>query len=309
MMLPSQNQDRRHHRPGVEFAAVLEQMIRAGMNVARLNFSHGEFSAHRQNIENIRAASKAAGRPVAIMADLSGPKMRIGQIAAEPIQLKAGGRFTLTTEDIVGDQQRVSVSFARLPKVVKPGDKLSLNDGYIQLEVAEVARQRGGVRGHCGRRIALAQRTEPAGHRSRHQRVHGAGSRVSAIRAGAWRGRGQPVLCRRRGGHASRAQGGTRTGPRAFSHREDRAFARPGAARRDSRRGGRHHDRARRSGRGSAHRANRGRTKGHHAPGQPAGQTRHHRHADAGVHDPLIACRRAPRRPTSRTPSSTAPMP
>jgi pyruvate kinase len=113
-------------------------MIRAGMNVARLNFSHGEFSAHGQNIENIRAASKAAGRPVAIMADLSGPKMRIGKIGAEPIQLKVGGRFTLTTEDILGDHQRVSVSFARLPKVVKPGDRLSLNDGYIQLEVAEV---------------------------------------------------------------------------------------------------------------------------------------------------------------------------
>ncbi len=124
--------------PASNSPSVLEEMIRAGMNVARLNFSHGEFSAHRQNIENIRAASKAAGRPVAIMADLSGPKMRIGQIAGEPIQLKAGGSFTLTAEDIIGDQQRVSVSFARLPKVVKPGDKLSLNDGYIQLEVAEV---------------------------------------------------------------------------------------------------------------------------------------------------------------------------
>jgi pyruvate kinase len=124
--------------PASNTMPVLEQMIRAGMNVARLNFSHGEFSAHHQNIENIRAASKAAGRPVAIMADLSGPKMRIGQIAAEPIQLKAGGSFTLTTEDIIGDPQRVSVSFAPLPKVVKRGDKLSLNDGYIQLEVAEV---------------------------------------------------------------------------------------------------------------------------------------------------------------------------
>ena len=139
-------------------------MIRAGMNVARLNFSHGEFEAHRQNIENIRAAAKAADQPVAIMADLSGPKMRIGQFAAEPIQLKAGDRFTLTTEDIVGDQQRVSVSFARLPKVVKPGDKLSLNDGYISARGGGSARQRRGLHGHCGRRIALAQRTEPAGH-------------------------------------------------------------------------------------------------------------------------------------------------
>ena len=124
--------------PASNAPEVLERMIRAGMNVARLNFSHGEFGTHRQNIENVRAASKSAGRPIAIMADLSGPKMRVGQIAAEPIQLKPGERFTLTTENIVGDAERVSVSFARLPKVVKPGDKLSLNDGYIQLEVAEV---------------------------------------------------------------------------------------------------------------------------------------------------------------------------
>jgi pyruvate kinase len=113
-------------------------MIRAGMNVARLNFSHGDFATHKETIRNIRTAARAAGRPVAIMADLSGPKMRIGQFRTEPIQLNPGDRFTLTTEDIIGDQQRVSVSFERLPKVVKSGDVLSLNDGYIQLEVTEV---------------------------------------------------------------------------------------------------------------------------------------------------------------------------
>jgi len=124
--------------PASSSPAVLEQMICAGMNVARLNFSHGEFATHGRNIENIRAAAKAAGHPVAIMADLSGPKMRIGNLGVAKIELKAGDRFTLTAEDIVGDQQRVSVSFARLPKVVKPGDTLSLNDGYIQLEITEV---------------------------------------------------------------------------------------------------------------------------------------------------------------------------
>src|SRR5262249_16000249 len=72
--------------PASSSLPVLERMIRAGMNVARLNFSHGEFTAHAQNIENLRAASKAAGRPVAIMADLSGPKMRIGQLGVESIQ-------------------------------------------------------------------------------------------------------------------------------------------------------------------------------------------------------------------------------
>ena len=123
--------------PASQSPAVLEQMIRAGMNIARLNFSHGDFTYHEKSIENIRSASKAACRPVAIMADLSGPKMRVGTLAVEKVELKAGDKLTLTTEDVVGDQRRVSVSFARLPQVVKRGDLLSLNDGYIQLEVVE----------------------------------------------------------------------------------------------------------------------------------------------------------------------------
>ena len=69
------------------------------------------------------------------MADLSGPKMRIGKFASEPISLNSGDPFTLTTDDVVGDKSRVSVSFARLPQSVKPGNTLFLNDGYIQLEV------------------------------------------------------------------------------------------------------------------------------------------------------------------------------
>src|SRR5262249_16674070 len=86
-----------------------------------------------------RAAARAVGRPVAIMADLCGPKMRVGDLAVEKIQLKSGARFTLTTDPITGDQDRVSVSFPSLPKVVKRGDGLSLNDGYIQLEVVEAS--------------------------------------------------------------------------------------------------------------------------------------------------------------------------
>ncbi len=84
------------------------------------------------------AAAKAVGREIALMADLPGPKMRIGQLAEEPIQIASGGTFTLTTRDIVGDAGRASMTFARLPQVVKPGDKLFLNDGIIQLEVERV---------------------------------------------------------------------------------------------------------------------------------------------------------------------------
>ena len=76
--------------PASESPAVLSQMIEAGMNIARMNFSHGDFAAHKKVIENLRAASASAGRRIAIMADLSGPKMRIGQIDPEPIELKPG---------------------------------------------------------------------------------------------------------------------------------------------------------------------------------------------------------------------------
>lgn len=124
--------------PASSTPEVLEQMIRAGMNVARLNFSHGDFAEHQQIIRHIRSAAKAAGRRVAIMADLPGPKIRVGEFEVEPVQLQTGERFTLTTDDVVGDQRRVSVSFARLPQVVNRGNLISLNDGYIQLEVAEV---------------------------------------------------------------------------------------------------------------------------------------------------------------------------
>jgi len=117
---------------------VMEQMIQAGMNIARLNFSHGDFASHEKTIENLRAASRSTGRRLAIMADLPGPKMRIGQFSKEPVELRIGDPFTLTTEDIVGDPSRVSVSFSRLPQAVKPGDRLYLNDGFIQLEVVKV---------------------------------------------------------------------------------------------------------------------------------------------------------------------------
>ena len=121
--------------PASESPKIMEQMIRAGMNVARLNFSHGDFDGHRRVIENLRAAARATGQRVTIMADLPGPKMRIGRLVKEPIKLSPGDTFTLTTEEITGDEKGASVTFPRLPEVVKPKDTLFLNDGLIQLEV------------------------------------------------------------------------------------------------------------------------------------------------------------------------------
>ena len=124
--------------PASDSPEMLERLIRAGVNVARLNFSHGAFDEHAARIGRIRAAQAAAGRRVAIMADLPGPKMRVGMIQPEPVELRPGEPFTLTTQEAQGTAARVSVSFARLPRVVKPGDRLFLNDGLIQLKVESV---------------------------------------------------------------------------------------------------------------------------------------------------------------------------
>jgi pyruvate kinase len=144
--------------PASDSADVAEQMIRAGMDIARLNFSHGTFEEHGRRIAMLRAAAKVAGRELTLMADLPGPKMRIGVLTKEPVELGVGAPFTLTTDDIMGDASRVSVNFGRLPRVVKPGDKLYLNDGLIRLEVVEVSgadvrclvRVGGELRSHKG---------------------------------------------------------------------------------------------------------------------------------------------------------------
>ncbi|MCC7201059.1 MAG: pyruvate kinase [Nitrospirae bacterium] len=124
--------------PATESPEVMCRLMTAGMNIARLNFSHGNFDTHKQVIDNLRAASARTGKRLTIMADLPGPKMRIGKLNPEPVHLEPDDTFILTTDDITGDRTRVSVSFAGLPKAVKTGDTLYLNDGYIQLEVNHV---------------------------------------------------------------------------------------------------------------------------------------------------------------------------
>ncbi len=124
--------------PASDSPEMLSRLIEAGLSVARLNFSHGEFSQHGEVIRRIREAARITGRRVAIMADLPGPKMRLGKIDPEPIKLSPGDRFTLTNEDFVGNAQRVSMTFEPLPRVVRPGHRLFLNDGLVQLVVERV---------------------------------------------------------------------------------------------------------------------------------------------------------------------------
>lgn len=116
----------------------IEKLIQGGMDVARLNFSHGSHEKHHQLIENIRQASLKANESVAILQDLGGPKIRIGKIEKEPILLKEGSSFILTNREVLGDEQGVSVTFPSLPQKVKKGDRIFLADGTLELKVKEL---------------------------------------------------------------------------------------------------------------------------------------------------------------------------
>jgi pyruvate kinase len=117
---------------------ILEEMLLAGMNIARINLAHGVLSDHRQTIDNLRSASHTTGKRVAIFADLPGPKIRVGQFTQEAVLLERGQKFTLHNKEIVGDKHRASINFSGLPDVVNPGDWIFMNDGYIQLRVQDV---------------------------------------------------------------------------------------------------------------------------------------------------------------------------
>ena len=131
--------------PASDSPEMIEKMIEAGMNVARLNFSHGDFAGHGEVIQKIRKAAAKTSRRVAIMADLPGPKMRIGNLEEDPITLETEASFILTAEETLGNINRVSMTMKQLPGVVKKDDILFLNDGLIQLRVDKVE----GVDIHC----------------------------------------------------------------------------------------------------------------------------------------------------------------
>lgn len=115
------------------------KLINAGMNVARLNFSHGDFEEHGNRIKNIRAASQELNKTVAILLDTKGPEIRTGKLAVEPIELVQDEYITLTTEEILGDKDRISVTYADLPKDVEAGSTILIDDGLIGLTVVEVS--------------------------------------------------------------------------------------------------------------------------------------------------------------------------
>ncbi|MBE6569562.1 MAG: pyruvate kinase [Ruminococcaceae bacterium] len=116
---------------------MIEKLIRAGMNVARLNFSHGTHEEHAEVIDRIKRARAKLQVPVAIMLDTKGPEIRLRKFAGNEVTIQTGASFTLTTEDIVGNAEIASITYPNLPKELKPGDAVLLDDGNISLSVAE----------------------------------------------------------------------------------------------------------------------------------------------------------------------------
>ena len=123
--------------PASQSANLIRSLIGAGMNVARLNFSHGDHSEHRATMECIRAVSAELGVPVGILQDLQGPKIRTGPIVQAPLKLLTGRSFTITTRTVPGTELLVSTTFRSLPGEVKPGDRILLADGAVELRVVD----------------------------------------------------------------------------------------------------------------------------------------------------------------------------
>ncbi len=122
--------------PASDSAEMVERLMRAGMDVARLNFSHGTHAEHARTIARIREASSRQARPIAILADLPGPKIRTGRLAGgSPVTLRAGQHFAITTADAPGTSAGVSTNYKGLPREVRRGDRIRLADGLIELRV------------------------------------------------------------------------------------------------------------------------------------------------------------------------------
>jgi pyruvate kinase len=125
--------------PAVESPEKVRELIAAGMNMARLNLSHGGYPEHQSRLDQVRAAAAEAGVPIAILVDLQGPKIRLARFKDGPHDLARGDIFTITTDDIEGTKDRVGTTYKGLPGDCKPGDRILIDDGKVTVEVTKVS--------------------------------------------------------------------------------------------------------------------------------------------------------------------------
>lgn len=131
--------------PSSATAPIVSKLIEAGLDVARLNFSHGSHEQHREVFNTIRRVAEKQGQYIAVMADLSGPKIRLGKVRDGCVSIRAGSNIVITTEQLMGDERRVSTSYSQLPDDVGAGSRILIDDGLIELKVELV--EEGNV--HC----------------------------------------------------------------------------------------------------------------------------------------------------------------
>src|SRR6478609_8008451 len=124
--------------PAVSSPERIRELVVAGMDVARLNLSHGEYPVHEEIYRSIRAASDETGHAVGVLVDLQGPKIRTERFADGPVELENGAEFTITTRDVPGSVAEVGTTYKGLPGDVNPGDLLLVDDGKVVLEAVEV---------------------------------------------------------------------------------------------------------------------------------------------------------------------------
>ena len=272
--------------PSSSSVETLDRLVAAGMDVARLNFSHGTHAEHAEVIRRIRGAEARFGRPIAILQDLQGPKIRLGTFGpagGERVDLESGQRFTLVAGPAPGTQERVSVAPPESLAELKPGDSVLMDDGMIQLEVEERSDHEVHCRVIAGGRISdhkgISLRARPAAdlvpHRQGPGRPHlrhppGRRSRRGVLRAVA-------------GGHPRGADLPRRLRRPAADHRQDRAARGAGEPRQHRHPGRRHHGGARRSRPRRAARGSAAYPEGSRPPRPRRQYPRHRGHPDARV--------------------------
>ena len=124
--------------PASEREEILRQLFLNGMNVARLNFSHGNHEEHKKRIDIIKKLREELGLPIGIMLDTKGPEIRLGNFSQESIELGDGDSFVLTTRDIVGDESIANVSYKGIVKDINTGNRILIDDGLVELKVVEI---------------------------------------------------------------------------------------------------------------------------------------------------------------------------
>jgi pyruvate kinase len=145
--------------PASQSEQTLGELLKAGMDVARLNFSHGTHTEHQAVFTRLRRLSQETGRPVTILQDIQGPKIRTGQLAGGMVELKVGQKLTLTTRPVIGNSELVSVDYAGLPNCVKPGSRILIDDGNMELVVVSSSPEAGG--GSVETRVMLGGTLNP----------------------------------------------------------------------------------------------------------------------------------------------------